>query len=577
MTKLISKRPALSQPDLAESIHPVLKRVYAARNISSADEIDYSIGNLLPFELLKNIRQAAKLLQSAIEKKKRVVIVADYDSDGATACALAIRGFRMMGHENVDFIVPDRLLHGYGLSPAIVELASDMSPDMLITVDNGISSIEGVALARTKGIDVLVTDHHLPGPELPDANVIVNPNLKNDAFPSKALAGVGVMFYVLAALRSELRGSDWFKNNELEEPRLDRLLDLVALGTVADVVPLDRNNRVLVFQGLQRIRRGICSAGVRALLTVSKRPPEKIQSADLGFALGPRLNAAGRLSDMSLGIKCLLSDNYSDALRIAAELDQLNRERREIQSDMEEDALMAIRHLDIKGSDSLPAGLCLFEEDWHQGVVGIVASRIKEYVNRPVIAFALESAGMLKGSARSISKIHIRDVLEAIATAQPGLIVKFGGHAMAAGLSLHQENYEKFCESFESEIATQLARNGVDNDLLSDGSLTDKDMSLSLATELRRAGPWGQGFPEPCFEGFFRLVSRKIVGEKHLKLELSPENSERILDAIVFNFTDAHWSEMVERVQVLYRLDVNQFHGRTRLQLMIDHIEPIDL
>ena len=571
----IHRREIVSEPDLPEAMHPVLKRVYAARNIHSASDLDYSLTKLLSYTLLGNIDSAAQLLKQAIIDQRKVLIVADYDADGATACALAIRGLRMMGLDKVDFIVPDRFVHGYGLSTDIVELALELNPDILVTVDNGISSLDGVALARAKGIDVLITDHHLPGEVLPDANVIVNPNLRDDPFPSKATSGVGVMFYVLAALRGVLREEHWFQQQGLDEPRLDRLLDLVALGTVADVVPLDFNNRIFVAQGLERIRRGICAPGIKSLLTISKRAPEKIVSSDLGFALGPRLNAAGRLTDMRLGIECLICDDHGESMRMASQLDQINKERREIQADMEVDALKAIDHLDLDDSVSLPNGLCLFHEQWHQGVVGIVASKIKERINRPVIAFARENTDLLKGSARSISNVHIRDALEAIATANPDLIEKYGGHAMAAGLSLKQSNYERFCACFEIEIAKRISASGIARHLLSDGGLQESELSLSLAETIKQSGPWGQGFPEPQFEGRFKILSSRVLGEKHLKMELGLSDSKIRVEAIAFNYTDEDWPNNIEEIEVLYRLDVNDFRGSQSLQLILEHVVPL--
>jgi single-stranded-DNA-specific exonuclease len=573
--KTIIRRNQKSILDLPASTHPVLQRVYAGRNIASAQELDYSLLKLLPFNLLSNIEEAATFLKAAIEQQKRIVIVADYDADGATACALAMRGLKSMGAKDVQFIVPDRFQHGYGLSPEIVELAAELRPDLLITVDNGISSIEGVALARSKAIEVLITDHHLPGPELPDANVIVNPNLSNDSFPSKSLAGVGVMFYVLAALRASLRETDWFKQQQLPEPRLADFLDLVALGTVADVVPLDHNNRILVAQGLERIRQGHCARGITALLTVAKRLPELIISSDLGFAIGPRLNAAGRLTDMRLGIECLICDDQSKALQMATQLDQLNLERREIQADMENEALADIDLLDLQSSETMPYGICLYQEHWHQGVIGVLASKIKEKTHRPVIAFARESDELLKGSARSIRNIHIRDAIEAIATAQPGLVLKYGGHAMAAGLSLRQDCFEKFCELFDEEIRRHIEVSGFDSELVSDGELRAADCTVELAEQFRQAGPWGQGFPEPQFDGKFKILASRIVAGKHLKLQLCQEDENLAIDAIAFNTTDESWPRDYDEVEAFYRLDINEYRGKRTAQLIVEHIEPV--
>jgi single-stranded-DNA-specific exonuclease len=573
--KTIIRRPQLNSPDIDNDLHPVLNRVYQARGVSSPEQLDYSLAKLLPFNSLSNIERATELLMLALEQQKRIVIVADYDADGATACALGIRGLKMMGASDVHFIVPDRFIHGYGLSPEIVELAHELKPDLIITVDNGISSVEGVALARAKEIDVLVTDHHLPGPVLPEANVIVNPNLDNDAFQSKALAGVGVMFYVLAALRAGLREQNWFEDKNIPQPQLAQLLDLVALGTVADVVQLDLNNRIFVAQGLERIRRGHCGAGIQALFAVAGKPLEKISSSDLGFAIGPRLNAAGRLDDMRLGIECLLCDDATSALQMATQLDQLNKERREIQSEMEEEALLAIESVNLDVEVSLPYGICLYQDNWHQGVVGIVASKIKEKTHRPVIAFAKESEELLKGSARSIRDIHIRDAIEAIASAHPGVILKFGGHAMAAGLSLRQDKFEEFCKYFDQEIERQIKIKGFDSKLLSDGELAENQFNLELAEKFKQAGPWGQGFPEPQFDGKFNILESRIVGGKHLKLKLYISDKKDALDAIAFNHTDEQWPRGVTQVSALYRLNINDYRGRRTPQLIVEHIEPI--
>lgn len=573
--KTIIRREQKQSHTLPDSIHPILLRVYAGRDVSKIEELDYSLLNLLPFGLLKNIESAAHLLMSALERQKCIVIVADYDADGATACALAIRGLKAMGALDVHYIVPDRFVHGYGLSPEIVELAAELKPDLLITVDNGISSIEGVALARSLSIDVLITDHHIPGPALPEATVIVNPNLTDDSFPSKSLAGVGVMFYVLAALRAALRESGWFQTHSIKEPNLAQFLDLVALGTVADVVSLDFNNRILVAQGLQRIREGRCVAGISALLTVAKRMPLTIVSSDLGFAIGPRLNAAGRLTDMRLGIECLLCDDQSAALHMATQLDQLNQERRGIQAEMENEALAAIELMDIQLDESLPYGMCLYQQHWHQGVIGVLASKIKDKTHRPVIAFAKESDELLKGSARSISNIHIRDVIETIATAHPGIVLKYGGHSMAAGLSVRQEYYERFSALFDEEIKRHIEKSGFDSELMSDGELKSDDFTLELAEEFRKAGPWGQGFPEPQFDGKFKKLESRIVGSKHLKLQLCLEDENRPIEAIAFNTTDESWPDDYDHVQALYRLNVNEYRGRRTPQLIVEHIEPI--
>ncbi len=574
--KKIIRREQKSSISLSEGVHPVLLRVYKGRNISSASELDYSLKNLLPYNLLNNIEQAATLLESMLEQQKRILIVADYDADGATACALAMRGLKAMGAKDLQFIVPDRSEHGYGLSPEIVELASESQPDLLITVDNGISSVDGVSLARSKGIDVLVTDHHLPGPVLPDASVIVNPNLTEDTFPSKSLAGVGVMFYVLAALRAKLRHTAWFEKQKLKEPNLANFLDLVALGTVADVVVLDVNNRILVSQGLERIRQGHCIPGISALLTIAKRSPERIVSSDLGFAIGPRLNAAGRLTDMRLGIECLICDDQNRAMQMARQLDQLNQERRKIQSEMEKEAIADIDTMDLQSNETLPSGMCLYKEHWHQGVIGVLASKIKEKTHRPVIAFAKENDEFLKGSARSIQAVHVRDAIEAIATANPGLIDKYGGHAMAAGLSLKQDGFDQFCELFDEEISRRIEASGFDSELMSDGELSPDEFTLNLAEQFEQAGPWGQGFPEPRFDGKFKIQSSRLVADKHLKLQLYLADENRTIDAIAFNTTDDDWPGGYEKVEAFYRLDINEYRGRRTPQLIVEHIVPLN-
>jgi single-stranded-DNA-specific exonuclease len=444
-------------------------------------------------------------------------------------------------------------------------------------VDNGISSVEGVQRARDKGFDVLITDHHLPGEQLPNANAIVNPNQPGDKFPSKMLAGVGVMFYILVALRAYLREQNWFQEQNLAEPNLADLLDLVALGTVADVVPMDRNNRLLVSQGLARIRSGKCRPGIKALLLAANRTLERVTAQDMGFAVGPRLNAAGRLSDMSLGIECLMSDDEMQARNMAVRLDELNKERREIQNDMQEQALIDIAELDLDDAE-MPFGVCLFNEDWHQGVIGILASKIKDKLHRPVIAFAKDKDGLIKGSARSISCVHIRDVLDTIAGQNPGLIDKFGGHAMAAGMTIKELDFDRFKQAFDMELKRFMTVEDLNGSLLSDGELSATEITFGLANDIQNAGPWGQGFPEPQFDGEFELIESRIVGEKHLKLQLRAQvngkGQGKVIDAIAFNFTDEGWSEKPERVHTVYRLDINEFRGRRQLQLMIENIEP---
>lgn len=518
------------------------------------------------------LQAATARLQRALEDDQRILIVGDFDADGATSTALAVSALRQFGATQVDYLVPNRFEFGYGLTPGIVALATQRRPDLIVTVDNGISSVDGVAAANEAGIEVLITDHHLPGDELPAAAVIVNPNQAGCAFPSKALAGVGVMFYLLLALRTRLRDQDWFVSKGIAVPHLGAFLDLVALGTVADVVPLDHNNRILIEGGLARMRSGRARPGIQALLTVAGRDPATVVASDLGFAAGPRLNAAGRLDDMSLGIECLLSEDPRQARNIALQLDSMNRERQRIERGMEEEALAALARLDLNDAD-LPAALVLHDPGWHQGVVGILASRIKDRFHRPVIAFARSEAGELKGSGRGIPGMHLRDLLDTVATRHPGLIDKFGGHAMAAGLSLPEAHYDRFAEAF-TDAVDNAGGLLLDPLLESDGELAEAEFDLSIAETLRRAGPWGQLFPEPLFDGVFELKSQRIVGERHLKMSLLKPGDGATLDAIAFGVDTQRWPDPgVTRVRLAYRLDVNEFRGERRLQLLVEQIE----
>ena len=554
-------------------LHPVLERLYFQRGVRNAEDLDLSLKGLLPYSRLKGIDSAVELLDIALKEQRRVLVVGDFDADGATASALAVLGLRDFGLTHISYLVPNRFEYGYGLTPEIVHVAHGLTPDLLITVDNGISSIEGVRAARDLGIEVLVTDHHLPGEALPDANAIVNPNQPGCDFPSKNLAGVGVMFYVLAALRAKLRAHDYFVSTGRSEPDLAALLDLVALGTVADVVPLDRNNRIFVEQGLRRIRAGRCRPGITAILEIGGRVAERIVATDLGFAVGPRLNAAGRLADMSSGIECLLNDDPGHCRQMARELDALNHERRDLEAEMQEDALANLAAEDLDDAQ-LPFGMCLFEPHWHPGIVGILAARIRERVHRPVIAFAPDGETLLKGSGRSIPGLHLRDALDAVAASNPGLLTKFGGHAMAAGLSLKLSDLETFRQAFDDQLRKVLNESDLSGAIFSDGELDTTDLNLELAHLLRNAGPWGQGFLEPVFDGKFELVDRRIVGEKHLKLRLG--SGTQVIDAIAFNIIDDDWPENVQRVNVAYRLDVNNYRNRETLQLIISHIDPLE-
>jgi single-stranded-DNA-specific exonuclease len=554
--------------------HPVLRRVYGGRHVADAGELAYALDRLVPPAALKGLDSAVELLVAAIQGNERLLIVADYDADGATSCTLAVRALQAMGAGDVRYLVPDRRRYGYGLTPEIVALAAGHGPDLLITVDNGMSSVEGVAAARAAGIKVLVTDHHLPGAALPAADAIVNPNQPGDRFPSKMLAGVGVIFYVMTALRARLREAGWFDHTGREEPNLAALLDLVALGTVADVVPLDGNNRILVAQGLARINAGRACPGIAALLEIAGRTPGALTTADLGFAVGPRLNAAGRLDDMALGIECLLSNDEGRAQELAGALDRLNHERRAIQATMQDQALQALELLHLEDGAIAP-GLCLFDERWNEGVVGLVAARVKERFHRPAIAFAPGANGELKGSARSIPGIHIRDTLDAVAARNPGLISKFGGHAMAAGLSLPIGNLDPFRAAFIMEVARQLDDDTLEETLVSDGELGAGDMSLELAEQLRAGGPWGQGFPEPAFDGRFTIERKSVVGGHHLKLRLRHPGGA-VVDAIAFNQAPNGELPSWNEIRAFYRLDVNSFRGTRSLQLRVEHMEPAE-
>ncbi len=567
---IIRRRPDCDPATLPDSLPPLLRRIYAARGIQSADDIDYSLDRLLPPAELGGLTEAAMLLETALAEQQRIVIVGDFDADGATSSALCMRALQSMGAKDVHYLVPNRFEYGYGLTPEIVAVAAEQQPDLILTVDNGISSIAGVEAAQRRGMQVLVTDHHLPGETLPPADVIVNPNRPGDRFPSKHLAGVGVAFYVMLALRARLREQGWFAVQGISEPNLGNLLDLVALGTVADVVPLDHNNRILVQQGLQRIRAGRCVPGIRTLLEVGRRSAPRVVATDLGFAVGPRLNAAGRLDDMSLGIECLLTDSEAEARHMAAQLDALNRERREIESGMQAQALAAIRRLHLEES-SLPVGLCLYDAAWHQGVIGILASRIKEQFHRPVIAFARSGDGELKGSARSVPGLHVRDALDAIAATHPGLISRFGGHAMAAGLTLAEDDFDDFAAAYDAECRRHLCADDLNGTLHTDGELSDDELSLDAACQLRDAGPWGQGFPAPVFEGEFDVLGSRTVGEHHLKMNLRPVAGQGSIDAIAFN--TAPLPDGCGRARMVYRLDVNAYRGMESAQLVVEYIE----
>ena len=573
LNKKIINRDVPDGINLPDSIHPVLKRIYASRNIKSSEDLDYSLGSLIPYEELGGIDDAVILLQEMITQKKRILIVADFDADGATSCALAIRGLTAMGAEDVIYVVPNRFEHGYGLSPKIVDVALDHDPDLIVTVDNGISSISGVAHAKKNGIKVLITDHHLPGDKLPSADVIINPQLKEDKFPSKNLAGVGVIFYILLALRAKLKAEDWFDEKKIKYPNLANLLDLVALGTISDLVPLDKNNRTMVAHGLKLMRKNKSKVGILAILNQSGRQLSTLTSGDLSFAIAPRLNAAGRLTDMSLGIECLLTDDKENAVEMAKKLNQLNIDRRQIQDNMEEQAFTEFEKYLQDTSKKIPHGICIYNQNWHQGVVGVLAAKIKEKFNRPVIVFAQECQGILKGSARSITELHIKDVFDEIARLYPELILTFGGHAMAAGLTIEESQFDRFSDVFNKVVNRYISSDSLEDQCLTDGELSDDDFSLPLALAIQNAGPWGQSFPEPIFVGQFKILDKRVVGESHLKLKLQSRNNNT-LDAIAFNMTDDDWPSKLEQITSTYRLGINNYRGHSQIQLFIEHIEP---
>lgn len=570
----IQRRPSAdSSLPIFQQMPPLLARIYAARGIADQAELGRQLKTLLPDAGLQGMSAAVERLSQAIAQQQRILIVGDFDCDGATSTAVAVLGLRMMGAQQVDYLVPNRFEYGYGLSPEIVDVAKAQAPDVLITVDNGISSIEGVDLANRYGMDVIVTDHHLAGDQLPAATAIVNPNQPGCEFIAKSTCGVGVIFYVLIALRRALAGRGWFEQQGIEAPNLGCLLDLVALGTVADVVALEQNNRTLVYQGLQRIRAGQARPGLLALIEVSGRQRDTLVASDLGFAIAPRLNAAGRLEDMSIGIECLLTDSPEQARELALTLDSLNLERRGIEQEMQQQALSLLERIHLN-ADALPYGLCLFDDSWHQGVIGILASRIKERTHRPVIAFALGEQGEIKGSARSIPGLHIRDVLDTIATRNPGLIQKFGGHAMAAGLTLAADGLTRFSECFDAEVRAQLSASDLDQCIETDGELAAAEMTLELARTLREAGPWGHHFPEPLFDGCFQVLQQRVVGVRHLKLMLMEVSSGISMDAIWFNADLANWpGDAAQRVRVVYKLDINTFRGQSSVQLLIEYLE----
>jgi single-stranded-DNA-specific exonuclease len=574
--RIINRPYEPEKSKFSDDVSPFLQKIFQSRGLFSDSDLNLNLTQLPSPDKLLGLDTAVGHLVDALEMQKKILIVGDFDADGATSSALMMLALRAMGFESVDFLVPNRFDYGYGLTPEIVELAQQKTPDIIITVDNGISSVDGVACANKLGIKVIITDHHLPGKVLPDAAAIINPNQPDCEFPCKNLAGVAVAFYLLSALRAKLRTNQWFEKNSLPVPNMANYLDLVALGTVADVVPLDQVNRVLVNQGLLRIRSGLARPGILALLRIAGKDHSRIVASDMGFAVGPRLNAAGRLDDISRGIQCLLTDDPAQALELAQELEQLNQDRKAIEQGMQQEALKIVDDLPLDGQQELPAALCLYQADWHQGVVGLLASRIKEKFHRPVAVFANDKEGILKGSVRSIPGLHIRDALDAVATQNPGLISKFGGHAMAAGLSLEKSSLKAFEQALQQQVMDTIEPDDLEATLKTDGELAACLMTKQSAETIRDAGPWGQSFPEPSFQGIFILKSQRIVGERHLKVVLAPVDDEsQQLDGIYFNIDIDQWPTSITTVHCVYRLDINEFRGRETLQLLIQYMAPV--
>ena len=576
----IVRRDAIISEQLGGSeLHPLLKKIYANRGVTELRQIDYSLSELIDYSLLKDIDKASGIVSDAIMQQKKILVVGDFDADGATSCAVMMRSLKAFGLAKADYLVPNRFDFGYGLSPQIVDVAAQSQPELIITVDNGISSIEGVRRANELGIAVVITDHHLAGETLPEAAAIVNPNQPGCEFPEKTIAGVGVAFYLMLAVRAALRAKGWFDDSSAgrSEPNMASYLDLVALGTVADVVPLEHNNRILVESGLQRIRRNQGCAGINALLSIAGKSIDRCSAQDFGFIVGPRLNAAGRLDDMSVGIECLLSDEDEQALQYAVTLNQMNLQRREIEGEMLEQAFVLLEQQLklLDNQEAIPDALALYDEQWHQGVVGLLASRIKDKFHRPVIAFADAGNGELKGSGRSIAGLHMRDVLDAIATQHIDLIDKFGGHAMAAGLTIRRDKFEIFQQAFNEQVSLALRPEDLNNTSETDGPVDECYLTVETSDQLKYASPWGQLFPEPVFDDIFRIVNWRIVGEKHLKLELVKGDSGACYSAIAFNKTDADLPAGDDDIRIAYRLDVNEYRGNRNLQLIVQHIEAV--
>ncbi|BCB67188.1 single-stranded-DNA-specific exonuclease RecJ [Haemophilus influenzae 3655] len=574
MKKLIKRREIPVGNSV--STHPLLDRLYRARHIKNTKELDRTLKSMLNPNQLYGIDQAVNLLVEAYQQQQKIVIVGDFDADGATSTALSVLALRQLGFSDVDYLVPNRFEQGYGLSIPVAEMAIEKGVQLLMTVDNGVSSFEGIAFLKEKGIRVLVTDHHLPPETLPPADAIVNPNLSQCHFPSKSLAGVGVAFYLMLAVRAKFRELGIFTAET--QPNFTDLLDLVALGTVADVVPLDQNNRILAYQGLMRIRARHCRPGIIALAEVANRNVEQFTSSDLGFCIGPRLNAAGRLDNMSIGVELLLANEMSKARELALDLDQLNQTRKEIEAGMKLEAIKICQNLTALFKE-LPYGITLYQPDWHQGVLGIVSSRVKDQYHRPVIAFTQDSEGILKGSARSIEGLHMRDVLERIHSQHPNIILKFGGHAMAAGLSIREEHFADFQHIFNQTVADWFDEEHMQSIIWTDGELNSNEFNLETAELIKSVGTWGQGFPEPCFDGEFKILDQRAIGQNknHLKMLLEPKQGGVLLDAIAFNINTRLYPDLsIKQARLAYKLEINEFRGNRSLQLLVDYIEPID-
>ena len=574
--KNIVPRPKSKKKSHLKGLDPILSEIFANRGITQNEQLERTLSKLPSPWLLSGMEVMVKHLIEAIEQQQKICIVADFDADGATSCAVAIKGLELLGAESVSFVVPNRFEYGYGLTPEIVELVKQKNPDVIITVDNGISSINGVKAAKDAGMIVLITDHHLPGDQLPEADAIVNPNVEDDEFPSGNIAGVGVIFYVLMALRIRLREGQWFEKLNIKQPNLAQLLDFVALGTVADVVTLDQVNRVLVHQGLLRIRSGHTHPGIKAMIEIAKKQSHLINSTDLGFAIGPRLNAAGRMDDMSLGIQCLLTDDEALAKDMAEQLDELNKDRKEVEAQMKNEAMSLLDEMKMLDEKHLPSGVCLFEKYWHQGVIGILASRIKDRLHRPVVAFASADNGEIKGSARSIPGVHIRDVLSEIAATHPQILRKFGGHAMAAGMSIQMHDYPVFALAFDEVVGKHLEKVNLEQKMYSDGQLPENKITIAFAEQLKEAGTWGQEFPEPQFDGKFEVIQCRIVGQQHLKFILRFPNKELLIDAIAFFVEHPEKWLGTRSITAVYKLDSNEYRGNSSVQLMLQYIETMD-